>query len=79
MTTPVRAHIRKLFETMWNAMVNLLLIRICLCIGLAYTLGDYTGIALSVASIFTILALHASGVFEKLAAKSTAHDVVELL
>lgn len=76
---PIRAHVRELLETMWDTMVDFLLVRICLCIRLAYTLSYNTSITFSVTSIFAILALHASGVFEKIAAESTAHDVVELL
>jgi hypothetical protein len=76
---PIRAHIRELLETMRNTMVDFLLVRIRLCVRLAYTLSDNTSITFSVAGIFAVLALHASGVFEKIAAESTSHDVVELL
>lgn len=79
MAAPIRAHIRELLETMRNTMIDFLLVRIRLCVGLAYTLSYNTSITFSVASIFAVLALHASGVFEKIAAESTAHDVVELL
>jgi hypothetical protein len=79
MATPVRTHVGKAFETMRDAVVELLLFRICFCIGLADTFGDDFGIALLVAGILAIGALHASCILEKIAAESTAHDVIELL
>ncbi len=60
-------------------MINLLFVRISLCIRLAYTLRDHTRIALRVASIFTVLALHARGILEEIAAQRTSHNVIELL
>ena len=64
---------------MWDAMIELLLVWVGLRIRLAYALGDYFSIALLMAGIFAVLTLHASRVFEKLAAESAAHDIVELL
>ena len=60
-------------------MVDLLLVWVRLCIGFADTLGNNACVALCVASIFTVLALHTSRVLEKVSAKRTAHNVVELL
>ena len=79
MATPVCTHIRELLETMRNAMVDFLLVRIRLCVGLADTFGNNAGIAFRVTSVFAILTLHPRRVFEKVSAKSAAHDVVELL
>jgi len=60
-------------------MVDLLLVRIRFGIGLADTLGDDTRVALGVAGIFAVFALHSGGILEEIAAQSTSHDVVELL
>lgn len=60
-------------------MVDLFLVRVRFRVGLADTLGDDTGITLGVAGVFAVLALHAGRIFEEVAAKSTAHDVVKLL
>lgn len=78
-TTPVRAHIRKLLETMRNTVIDLLLVRIRLCVGFADTLRDNTAVALSVTSVLAVLALHTCRILEKIAAECTTHDVVELL
>ena len=64
---------------MRNTMVQLLLVRISLCVRFAYAHGDYFPIALLVAGVFAILTLHASRVFEELPAESAAHDIIELL
>ena len=79
MTTPIGRDVGKSFETMRNAVVDLLLVGIGLIIGLANTLGDNLGITLAMASILAIGTLHASCVFQKVTAKSTAHNVVKLL
>lgn len=79
MAAPVGAHVGELVKAMWNAMIDLLFIRIRLGIGLADALGDDAGIAFGVAGITTILALHAGRVLEEFTAQGTTHDVVELL
>lgn len=80
MATPICTHIGEFLEAMRNAVVDLLLIRIRFCIRLAYALGDNTGIALCVASILAILALHACRIiFKKVSAQRATHDVVKLL
>lgn len=76
---PIGTNIGELLEAMRNAMVDLLLVWIGFCIRLTYTLRNHTGIALGVASILAVLALHAGGVFEEVTAECAAHDVVELL
>ena len=79
MTAPIGSHVGEVLEPVWNTMIELFLIRIAFRIGLADTFGDYLRVALFVARIFAILALHAGGVFKELTTKSTTHDVVELL
>ena len=64
---------------MGDAVVDLFLVRISLGITLADTLGDNAGVALGVASVLAVLALHTSGILEEVGAERTAHDVVELL
>lgn len=60
-------------------MVDLLFVRIRFGIALADTFGDHAGIALGVAEVFAILALHARRILKELSAKSASHDVVELV
>ena len=60
-------------------MVQSLFVRVCLCVGFADTFCNDLSIAVPVASILAIFALHSSGVFEKFAAKRAAHYAVELL
>lgn len=79
MATPICTHVGKFLEAMRNAVVDLLLVRIRFRVGLADTLRNHTGIALCVAGIFAIFALHTGRVLEEIAAQSTPHDVVELL
>jgi len=79
MTTPICAHVRKAFETMWDAVIELRLVGIGLCIGLRDALGNDFSVALLVTSILAIRALHACRVPQKPTAQSTAHDAVELL
>ena len=79
MATPICSHIRERLKSMRNPMIDLLLVGIRFSIRLADTLGHDLGIALLMASILAIFALHASGVLEKISAQSTTHDVVELL
>ena len=77
--TPVGGDVGEAFETMGNAVVDFLFVRIGLVVGLADTLGDDLGIALFVASVLAIRTLHACGILEEFSTKRTAHDVVELL
>ena len=79
MTTPVCTHVREFLETVRNAVVDLLLVRIRLCVRLADTLGDHARAALCVTSVFTVLALHTGGILEEFVANGTTHNVVELL
>lgn len=59
-------------------MVDLFLLGIGLGIRLADALGDNTRVALRVASILAVLALHTGRVLEEVTTESTAHDVVKL-
>lgn len=79
MTAPIGRDIGKSFEPMGNAVIDLLFIRISLVVGLADTLGDHFGITLAVAGVLAVGALHASSVLQEITAKSTAHNIVELL
>lgn len=77
--TPVGTNVRELLETMRNAMVDLLLLWVGLSVRFTDTLRDYTGITLSMTGVLAVLTLHSGRVLEEVAAKSTSHDVVELL
>lgn len=79
MTAPIGSHIRERLEPVRNAMVDLFLVRIGFGVALTDALGNDALVALGVASVFAVLALHAGRVFEEIAAESTAHDVVELM
>lgn len=79
MTAPIGGDIGERFETMRDTMVYLLLVRVCLVVCLADALGNNLGITLAVASVLAIGALHASGIFEKVTAQSTTHNVIKLL
>lgn len=59
-------------------MVDLLLLGVGLGIRLADTFGNNAGVALRVAGIFAVLALHTGRVLEEVTTECTAHDVVEL-
>lgn len=59
-------------------MVDLLFVGICFGIAFADALGHHASIALGVAGVLAVIALHAGRVFEKISAQRTAHDVVEL-
>lgn len=79
MTTPIGTHIRKVLETVRNAVVEFCLVGVCLGIRLCDTFGDHLGITLLVASVVAVRTLHASSILEKFSAKRAAHDIVELL
>ena len=64
---------------MGDAVVELCVVRIRLGIGLSDAFGDNFAVALLVASVLAVCALHACGVLEKIATQGTAHDVVKLL
>ncbi len=66
MTAPVRAHVGKGIEAMWDAVIDLLFVRIRVCIGFADTFGDNFRIAILVTGVLAILALHASRIFEEI-------------
>jgi hypothetical protein len=79
MTAPVGSHIRERLEPVRDTMVDLLLVRVGLGVALADALGDDARVALRVAGILAVFALHTGGIFQELTTESTAHDVVELL
>ena len=79
MAAPIGREVGKSIETMRDAMVDLFLLWVGLVVCFADTLGDHLGIAFAMASVFAVGALHSSGVFQEVATKSTAHDIVELL
>ena len=79
MAAPIRPHVGEVLESVWDTMIELLLIGVGFRIRFADTFGDDLGVAFFVARIFAILALHTGGVFQKFSAKSTTHDIVELL
>ena len=60
-------------------MIDFFLIRIGLVVGFTDTFRDDFRVTFAMASVFTILALHAGGIFEELPAERTTHDIVELL
>jgi hypothetical protein len=62
-----------------DAVVDLFFVRIGLGVALADTLCDHAGIALGVASVLAVLALHTCRVLEEIPAKCAAHNVVELV
>lgn len=64
---------------MRDAVIDFFFIGISFVVGFTDTLCDNFRIALAMASVFTILTLHTSGIFEELSAERTAHDIVELL
>lgn len=78
MAAPVGRKIGKGLESVRDSVVDLLLLRVRLSIRLADTLGDNARVALCVAGVLAILALHTCRVFEKVTAERAAHDVVEL-
>lgn len=60
-------------------MIELGFIRIGFSIGLGDTFGNDFRIALLMAGVFAVRALHASSILEEFATECTTHDVVELL
>lgn len=60
-------------------MIELLLVRIGLCIRFTDTFRDDLRVTFFVARVLAILALHAGGILQELSTKGTTHDVVELL
>lgn len=79
MTTPIRRDVGKILETMRDAMIDFLLIRIGFVVGFTDTLCNNFRIALAMARVFTILTLHAGCILKELSAERTAHDIIELL
>lgn len=79
MATPIGRDIGEILETMRDTMINFLLVGISLVVGFADTFRDHFGITLPMASVLAILTLHTGSIFQEIATKSTAHDVVELL
>ena len=68
MATPIGGKVGESFETVGDAVVDLLLVGVRFVVRFADTLGDYLGIALAMAGIFAIRALHPGSVFQKVAA-----------
>ena len=60
-------------------MVELLLVGVGLGVRLADALGDNLGVAVLVAEVLAVFALHTRSVLEKFSTKCAAHDAVELL
>ena len=60
-------------------MIKLLFFGVCLCVRLAYALGDDTSITLLMTGVFAIFTLHARRVLEEVSTLCAAHDVIELL
>lgn len=79
MATPVGRDVGEALETVGNAVVDLFLVGVGLVVRFADTLGHDLGVALAMASVFTIRTLHARGVLEEFSTERTAHNVVELL
>ena len=79
MTTPVCTHVGEAFESMWDPMIQFLLLGICLGVGLADTFGHDLGVAFLMTGILAIRTLHASGVLQEIPAEGASHDVIELL
>lgn len=79
MAAPVGRDVGEGREPVRDTMVDLLLVRISFRITLTDTLGNHAGIALGMASVLAVLALHSGRVLEEVSAESTAHDVVELV
>ena len=65
MATPVRRDIGEAFETMGNAMVDLLLVGVGFVVCLTDTLGDNLRVAFFVASVLAIRALHTRSIFKE--------------
>ena len=79
MAAPIRTHIREPFEPMMDAVVQLGLVGIGLGVGLGYTFRDYLAVALLVACVLAVSALHTSSIFEEVSTICTSHDVIKLL
>lgn len=60
-------------------MVEFRLIRIGFGVRLCDALGDHFAIALFMACVLAVRALHSSRIFQEISAQSTPHDVIELL
>ena len=65
-TAPIGTHITKCFKAVRNSVVDLRFIGIVLCIGLGDAFRDHKWIALLMAKVMAVRALHASRVFEEL-------------
>ena len=63
MAAPIGPHVGEVLESVWDSVIELLLIRVCFRIRFADTFGNDLRVAFFVARIFAILALHTSGVF----------------
>ena len=62
MAAPIGPHIGKIFKSVRNTMVELLLVGVGLCVRFTDTFRDDLGVAFFVARVLAILALHAGGI-----------------
>lgn len=53
-TAPICAHVGKICEAMRDAMIELRLVWICLCVRLGNTLGHHFRVTLLVTSVFAV-------------------------
>lgn len=79
MAAPICRDIRISLETMRDAMVDLLFVRVRFVIRLADTFCHHFRIAFFMTSVFAICALHSSSVFQEVSTKSATHNIVKLL
>ena len=59
---PIGPHVGEVLESVWDAVIELLLIRVGFSVRFADTFGDDLGVTFFMARIFAILTLHAGGV-----------------
>ena len=76
---PVRGDVGEAFESVGNAVVDFLLVRIGLVVGFADTLGDNLGVTLAVAGVLAVRTLHTGSILEEFSTQCTSHNVVKLL
>ena len=77
MTAPICPDVAERLKAMRDPVINLLFIRIGFGVGLADTLGDDLWIAILVARVLAVRALHAWSILEQIATVCTTHDVVK--
>lgn len=79
MAAPICTHVCHSFKSVRDTVIELLLLRVRLCVGFRHALCDNLCVTLFMAGIFAIRTLHACRVLEKVTAERTTHDIVELL